>query len=141
MRISIHQPEHMPWLGFFHKMASCDVFVLLDNVQFKKNNWQNRNRIVEWDGSLVWLTVPVLIKGHMETTIKDIRINNEISWRRKYWGRLRGAYCKHPYYDMNEEVLEGIIFGEDTFLRNLNYRLILFFRKALGIKTKINNLK
>ena len=43
MRVTIHQPEHLPWLGFFHKMAVCDVYVLLDSVQFTKNNYQNRN--------------------------------------------------------------------------------------------------
>jgi len=58
MRVAIHQPEFLPWFGYIHKLANTDKFVLLDDVQFKKNNFQNRNRIITKQG-LVWLTVPI----------------------------------------------------------------------------------
>jgi hypothetical protein len=44
--VAIHQPEHLPWLGFFNKIDQADLFVLLDVVQFRKNYFQNRNRIL-----------------------------------------------------------------------------------------------
>lgn len=66
MRVTIHQPEHLPWLGFFHKMAFCDVYVLLDNVQFTKNNYQNRNRLIDEKGTVYWSTVPVRMVGHTD---------------------------------------------------------------------------
>ena len=44
MKIAIHQPEHFPYMGFFQKMKAADVFVILDDVQYTKGNFQNRNR-------------------------------------------------------------------------------------------------
>ncbi|MEE3335704.1 MAG: WbqC family protein [Candidatus Latescibacterota bacterium] len=58
MIVSIHQRQFMPWLGCFNKMDQADHFILLDSVQFKKNEWQNRNRIKTAQGAQ-WLTVPV----------------------------------------------------------------------------------
>ena len=45
MIVAIHQPQYLPWLGYFDKMLKADVFCYLDTVQYKKNEWQNRNRI------------------------------------------------------------------------------------------------
>ena len=74
MRVGIHQPEHLPWLGFFHKMSMSDCFVLLDNVAYSKNDFQNRNRI-RTSGTVAgwcWLTVPVLTKGRSGQKISDV---------------------------------------------------------------------
>ena len=60
MRLAIHQPQYMPWLGYLAKWAAADLFVFLDTVQYEKNGWQNRNRIKTRDG-VRWLTVPVQI--------------------------------------------------------------------------------
>ena len=73
MIISAHQPAYLPWAGYLHRIAISDVFVILDNVQFEKNSFTNRNRIKSPSGS-VWLTVPVSQKGHMSGTISDIKI-------------------------------------------------------------------
>jgi len=89
------------------------------------------------DGKWFWLSVPVLIKGHTDTAIRDIRIDNKQPWCRKYWGRLKSAYCKHPFFDLYEEELERILFREHEHLLDLNLELINFFRKHLGIT---NNL-
>ena len=60
MIVTIHQPEHIPWLGFFNKAINCDVFVLLDNVQYEKNYFQNRNNIINSsENKNQLITVPV----------------------------------------------------------------------------------
>ena len=127
----------MPWLGYFHKMAQCDIFVLLDSVQFKKNNWQNRNRIIDRNGSILWLTVPVFLKGHLSSTIKDTRIQNELQWGKKYWGRIHGSYCKHPFYNKYKDRLHDILFTNYTYLIELNFSLILFFREIFRINNRL----
>ena len=58
MIVAIHQPQYLPWLGYFDKIDKADIFVLLDDVQYKKNEWQNRNKILTATG-WQWLTVPV----------------------------------------------------------------------------------
>ena len=71
--VSIHQPAYLPWLGYFHKAMLSDVFVYLDTVQYEKNSFTNRNRILTKQGP-IWLTVPVEIKGHTQKKIKDMGI-------------------------------------------------------------------
>ena len=61
MVISMHQPEHLPWLGFFHKMSLVELFVLMDTVQYTKQNWQNRNRLRTSTG-FNWIIVPIITK-------------------------------------------------------------------------------
>ena len=71
MIVSIHQPEHFPYLGFFQKMKESDLFIILDNVKFKKNNFQNRNRFLNSNGEEEWFTVPVEKKANSKL-IKDV---------------------------------------------------------------------
>lgn len=137
MIVTIHQPEHMPWSGYFHKMAQADVYVFLDNVQFKTNNWQNRNRIIDRHGKEQWLTVPVKLKGHMQTIIRRIEINNLSDWRRTYWGRIKDSYCKHPYFTLYSEKLQEILNRNHTYLYEINRDLIDFFRAELAISNKL----
>jgi hypothetical protein len=137
MIVTIHQPEHLPWTGFFHKMAQADVYVLLDTVQFTKNNWQNRNMFVDRMGDKFWITVPVLQKGHTQSTIKDILINPNVAWKRKYLARLESAYCKHPFFCDYFEGFKNIIEERETKLVDLNKKIIDWFRIHLDINTKI----
>ena len=85
MIVAIHQPQYLPWIGYFDKLDRADVFVLLDNVQYKKNEWQNRNRIRTSQG-WQWITVPVLYK--YPEKINVVKINNAIDWRRKHLSAL-----------------------------------------------------
>lgn len=91
MIISIHQPQYMPWYGYFKKIKMSDVFVFLDNVQYKKNEWQNRNRIKTKNG-MQWLTVPVRYK--FGQAINTIEINGH-AWIRKHVMSIEQTYkCK-----------------------------------------------
>lgn len=131
--VTIHQPEHLPWLGFFDKMRKADVYILLDNVQFKTNNWQNRNRIVDRNGEVQWLTVPCLTKNHTQSTIRDILIDDSRSWRSKYVGRIAEAYRRYPFYQQYAPDLFSIINTPFKFIADLNVALILHFRTLFEI--------
>lgn len=136
MIVTIHQPEHLPWLGFFNKVDQADLFVLLDVVQFRKNYFQNRNRVLGANGP-IWLTVPVLTEGHTEKTIKDMQINNATNWRDKYWKSIYYSYKKHPYFDDCAPFFEETLAKEWLLLAELNESIIRFLCNSLGIKTKI----
>jgi hypothetical protein len=133
MKITIHQPEHLPWLGFFHKMAECDVYVLLDSVQFTKNNYQNRNRLIDHNGKVFWSTVPVRMTGHIDKRIADMELDNSQPWPRKVWARIADAYRRHPYFAVLGPELEVIFLGSHTLLVDFNLALIEFFRRQLEI--------
>lgn len=85
MRITIHQPEHLPWLGLLAKVAASDLWVVLDSVPYRKNYFQNRNRVL-LDGRQTWLTVPVT--APFGTTIEKVRVSDDPHWQRRYRGRL-----------------------------------------------------
>lgn len=133
MRVTIHQPEHLPWLGFFHKMADCDVYVILDSVQFTKNNYQNRNRLIDQNGTVYWSTVPVRMAGHTDKRIVDMELDNTQPWPRKTWARIAGAYRRHSYFNALAPELESVFMGGHAHLVDLNLDLIEFFRRQLGI--------
>ena len=98
MILTAHQPMYLLWLGLFHKIAISDVYVYLDNVQFEKNSFSNRNRIKSAQEP-IWLTVPVLLKNHLKKTIKEIQIDNSRDWRRKHWKSIYLNYKKAPYFN------------------------------------------
>lgn len=97
MIVSAHQPAHLPWLGYLDKIARSDVFVFLDDVQFEKNSFTNRNRIKTPQG-VGWLTVPLLARGHMTGTIRDLRIDESRPWREKQIKTIAGAYRRAPAF-------------------------------------------
>ena len=134
MILAIHQLHYLPWLRYFHKIASADVFVVLDNIQFNKNGWQNRNKIKTDQGPLI-LTVPVIHK--MGQSLSEVEIDNKQSWRRKHWGAISSHYRKAPFFREHELFLRGIYEREWQKLNDLNYEMFFYFLKALGIKTRV----
>lgn len=85
----------MPWLGYFNKIIRADEFIFLDNVQYKKNEWQNRNRIKTSTGPQ-WITAPTTYKFPQK--INEVRINNAENWRHKHLQALVTNYSKAPYF-------------------------------------------
>jgi hypothetical protein len=134
MICAIHQPQYMPWLGYFDKIDKADVFVLLDDVQFKKNDWQNRNKIrtaQEWQ----WLTVPVL--HDFGQKIKDVHINNRESWRHDHLRAIELNYGKAPYFAQYKDFIHTIYEREWYLLSELNIFVIEQVIGFLGITTPI----
>ena len=88
MKVTIHQPEHFPYMGFFQKMEAADIFVILDNVKYRKNYYQNRNRFLNKSGGEEWFTVPVEKKATSKL-IKDVKVSPDVNWRRKIITKLK----------------------------------------------------
>jgi len=90
MKITIHQPEHFPYEGFFQKMNEADLFVILDNVKFRKNYFQNRNKLVNSKGKEEWFGVAVPKKS-TSLEIKDVLVVDDLisGWRKKVLTKLQ----------------------------------------------------
>jgi len=136
-KISIHQPEHLPWLGFFNKIKNCDIFVILDSVQFRKNYFQNRNRLVDNKNKIYWSTVPIKSFNTLNKNINEVEIENSRLWRKKNLQRIIQSYSKHKYFKHYIYDFEKIYLKEEKFLINFNMKIINFFLKILEINTKI----
>ncbi len=134
MIVAIHQPQYLPWIGYFDKIDCADVFVLLDNVQYKKNEWQNRNRIKTSQG-WQWITVPVLYK--YPEKINEVKINNTVDWRKKHLNALTYNYSKAPFFEKHRRFLEKTFSTNWEFLVEINTHVIQYLINALGIDKKI----
>jgi hypothetical protein len=102
--IVILQSNYIPWKGYFDLMAVADEFLLFDEVQFTKNDWRNRNRIV-LDGRLHWLTVPVRTAGQFGLAIEHVEVSDR-HWARSHWETLQQAYRKAPFFKSIAPALE-----------------------------------
>lgn len=135
MIVAIHQPESFPWLGFFYKMYLADIFVLLDTVQFEKNNVQNRNKILK-NGKADWLTVPI-VHDLLETPIQKIQIEWDNPILRKHLTTLIHTYGGHPFFNDLFPEIKKIYDKKPKLLSDFNIALIMLMRDKLGIKNKI----
>lgn len=135
MIATIHQPEHLPWLGFIHKATMADVLVLLDNVQYRKNYYQNRNKIRTHSG-FSWLTVPVK-KHPLDTSIKDVMIDNTKHWKKKCWKTLSLNYKNAPYFSKYSDFFFKVYSRDWELLAELNIEIIRQLFTFFDIKIKL----
>jgi hypothetical protein len=135
MRIAIMQPTYLPWLGYFDLMDQADLFVLLDNVQFAKQTWQQRNRIKNSQG-LEWLTVPVQFRGRFGQTIAEVEIREAEFWK-KHLRSLEVNYGRAAHFGRFFPELSWIFEGNGPWngLVDLNIALMEWLRSLLDIKT------
>ena len=117
MIITIHQPEHLIWLGLVKKISDADVVVFSDNNQYVRQNFHNRNKIKNKDGWM-WLTVPVA-KHSVDTEIRDIEISYDQDWVSKYLNAIKFNYGKSEYFDLYFPDLEKIILKKHKYLFDL----------------------
>jgi hypothetical protein len=137
MIIAAHQPNFMPWLGYFDKMKKADVFVTVDHVQMERQSFQNRTRIKTAEGAR-WITVPV-VQASRDERVLDKRIDNSrdgrFRWERKMGLTLKYAYQAAPCYAEIAPALTEILESRWEKLADLNHKLIDFCRAALAIRT------
>ncbi len=130
MKIAIHQPQYLPWPGYFNKIMQCDLFIFLDDVQYKKNEWQNRNRIKSAAG-IQWLTVPVHYKFGQK--INEIKIDNHILWRKDHLKSIKVNYNKAKYFYEFFVYIEELLNKEYKMLVDINVSSIIKILSYLGI--------
>lgn len=133
MIAAIHQPQYLPWCGYFDKIDKADVFCFLDNVQYKKNEWQNRNRIKTAQG-WQWLTVPVRYKFPQK--INEVSINSNVHWRHKHLQALISNYTRSPYFNEYIDYFREFYSVEWESFVELNIALINGLCNLLGIEVK-----
>ena len=139
MIVAAHQPGYLPWLGYFDKIARADVFVLLDDVQYEAQNFQNRNR-VKVNNGVHWLTVPLVRRGRDERIADKLIADHgdgRNHWRRRTWGTLLLHYRRAPYFARYSEALKEVFSRPWERLVELDRRLIELIMGWLGIATPL----
>lgn len=133
MLVTIHQPNYLPWAGFFHKWLISDVFIILDTVQYHKNEWQNRNRIKTANGAQ-WLTVPVSYR--LPQTIQEVGIASP-GWARKQISAIEQAYARAPYLNTCWPELREVLLQPWERVSELNIAVIRTLGEMLGCRAPL----
>jgi len=133
MICTIHQPNYLPYLGFFEKASRSNIFILYDSTQFKKNDWQNRNKVCTKNG-WQWISVPIL--HDFGQKILETKIDPQKKGLKSNWQTIRTLYGKAPYFKKYGERFEEIYKRDYEYIADLNCDLIYLIADILGIKTK-----
>ena len=130
MIAAAHQPHFLPWLGYLNKAANADVFIWLDTVQYRKNYFQNRTRIIGADGAERWLTLPV--HASLDTRIADVTIADP-RWRRRTRATLEQCYGRAPHFAEHAPTLLAALEDASDRLADVNLRLFRALLAQLGL--------
>ncbi len=135
MIIGILQPGYIPWLGFFEQVCKSDIFVILDDAQYDKQGWRNRNRIKTLKG-FQWLTVPVLVHFSNHLLIKEVKIDNKQNWRKKHLASIRQNYSKTPFFSEYTGFFEDAYAKEWEYLIDVDMHFIYGLCRCLGLENR-----
>jgi len=140
VKIAIHQPNFLPWPGYFYKMSLCDVFVFLDDVQINRRSYTQRVKIRHQSisGKDRWLSVP--IKKHPEKTlINKIQIDTTKNWTDKHRKLFQNTYCNAKNWEMYGSWMNELLDASSkyTSLSEMNISLIKAIAEKLDIKCKM----
>jgi len=131
--VCIHQPDFVPWLGFFHRLCAADIYIVLDNVQFLRRGWHHRDKIKE-AGQERWLTVPVIKSGRFDQLINEVEIDETRNWRHKHLRTLESAYGGTGAFAEIFPELRALYGQEHRRLVDLNLDFLRFLMTVLEIR-------
>lgn len=136
LRVCIHQPDFAPYLGFFHRLLTTDVFIVLDDVQFLRRGWHHRDKIKGPHGAR-WLTLSI-DKGGYHQTLTEVRLAPiEQGWIESQLNVLRESYRKAPYFESYFEELERIYYSGTDRLVPFNLQVLKFLMRALDLRVEM----
>ncbi|MDR0661404.1 MAG: WbqC family protein [Prevotellaceae bacterium] len=140
MKAVIHQPYFLPWMGYFSKLIHADKFIVLDNVYYSAHNYIDRTQIINPQGNLMWLKLPIgsPIKRRINEIdfidYTNININNEIN---KIIQTLHASYSKARFFKENINSIKTILidsFLNYSLLSEINIYIIIKLMELLKMK-------
>lgn len=152
MKVSINQPAYIPWLGYFERIDYADVHIVLDHVQFEKNSFTNRNKIISNQGPQ-WLTIPISKGVNGEATINKVQVSNH-RWIKNHLKSIVQNYSKAPYFDQYFDLFKSLLESKKDSLNfleiieSINLKILelleintpIIYSNDLNIKTKKSTL-
>lgn len=136
MRVAIHQPNFLPWMGYFQKIHLADVFVILDHVQASHGSgWLSRNRLLI-RGDRTWLTIPVKRSGRGLQLINCVEISYDRHIVPKHLRVIDASYRRASYFEDVFPVLSTILKKKHRYISDLNMDLVLWVCSYLGLSAR-----
>ena len=137
MKIAAIQSSFIPWRGYFDFIASVDMFVFYDDVQYSKGGWRNRNKIKTPKGT-EWVTVPLAHAG-LDLLVREAKIDYSQDWTKKLIGSLSANYGRTAFLNTIFELLVEIETARHEKLSSLNIELTKKICEYLGVATPFMN--
>lgn len=135
--LSAHQPHFLPWPSYFLKILRSDVFIILDDVQFRKNYFQNRCEILTFGSKeRQWLTLPIKKNISSKSMIKDIPFSEKFQVN-DILLKLELSYRGSPFYEQVYTDLKNLLHSQDKNLCDFNIKTLLWCMKILNIQTEV----
>ncbi len=135
-KVFIHQPDFCPWLNFFMRAKHSDYFVVLDNVQFNRRGWFNRD-IIKTKSGAYKITIPIKKEPRDSLLIKNVKFSNYDDWKTVFFKTLEVNYSKSKFFRENILILNNLFNEDFVYLIDLNIKLINYFFSIFSIKTKL----
>lgn len=137
MTIGIHQPIFFPWVGYFDKMAKSDIFVLLDEVQLEKGSYMYRNRILDKNGNICYLTISGDKHGYLDKKYNEIISTNKDVWIPKHINQIKLSYEESPYFDEVWNEIKSVYDVNRHTICDYAISSVVSIAKLLNIDTKL----
>ncbi len=136
-KVAVLQSNYIPWKGYFDIIHDVDLFLLYDEVQYTKNDWRNRNKIMTPQGPR-WITLPC--GYNLNKTIREVTFNPEIDWQKQHFDLIKRNYKDAPHFKKYKDFFEYVYLeAQWEYLHDLNKYLIHeICEQFLGIKTKLD---
>ena len=128
------QPTYLPWAGYFNLMIKSDIFIILDDVQFEKQSWQNRNKILQ-NGKEVVLSIPLQSMLKI-TKIMDVKVHNN-KWKKKHYQSIVQSYAKSKYKDELLMLIEPVYDLKSEYLIDYTIFFIERIIHCLELNVKV----
>jgi hypothetical protein len=134
-RVALMQPTFLPWQGYFGLVAAADVFVLLDDFQFQRHSFHQRNRIRSANGDETWISLPV---GHPRDgefpTLGDAVPVVDAKWRRRTRTTLEQSYGRATHFAAVRGPIDDWVDTTFTSVADMNIAFIQLVAGMLGFE-------
>ena len=131
--IAIHQPNYIPWLGYFYKIYQAQTFVFLDNVQYSNKGMHDYHYLKTPQGSF---RIKIPVKYSFGDKIQDVLLNSQINWRENHLKQIDSNYKKTPFFSAVFADIVELMKIKTESLSELNAEIIKFICGKFGIETK-----
>jgi hypothetical protein len=128
---AIMQPTYLPWAGYFNIINQVDLFVFLDDAQYSKGSWHNRNRILNRE-KVIWSTIP-LKKNLSKKKINEYVVSDCNNWKLDHSNLFKECYLTHPYFECVQEIINFLQLLSTDNLASINISIIKFICQKLNI--------
>lgn len=137
MKVAIQQPHYFPWVGYFDKMAKADCFVLMDSVQLEKRSNMLRNRVIDPNGNMKFISIQGNYHGYQHMEYRQMPTVNIEEWTTEHLNVLKNYYKDAPYIEEIIPILNQFYCGEYATVCEWTCASIWLIRDILEVTTPL----